>query len=165
MQLTYIEIAIFIHLFLGFTTMVTGLFIYTKKDLTIWSTNKILYYLIPHLFTAITAFTLTPLLEFSPFKVLAIATFLAFFQCIHRLNQGDYVKAKYGMYGAYLGLWIAFFGTLAPSRILGYRLWIKIFGLNVPTAVNLWLLLLAAIVMFTIQQAIVKTIELKQSKI
>ena len=157
--------AVFIHVFIAFTTIFSGLLVYTQKDLKVWSTNKIWFYLIPHLLTAITAFTLSPLLEFSFFKVLAVATFLAFFQCINRLRFNDLVRARYGMYGAYMGLCIAFVGTLAPGRTLGYRLWIKTLGLNLSLAFNIWLILLAAMVIFTIQQAIVKTIELKRTKI
>jgi uncharacterized membrane protein len=110
----------FVHAFFAFWTLTSGILVYISKEESLWSKPKIWLYLIPHLVTAITGLFLRSSFEpISPFKVLTIKTMLAFARMVYLILKNEYVRARRTMFGAYIGLVIAFVGTLHPDRLFG----------------------------------------------
>lgn len=115
-----------IHAFFAFWTLISGFFVYAQREL-LWSKGQIWLYLIPHLITAITGLFLRSSFQpISPFKVLSVITIIAFCISIFRIYQNNYIKARKNMLGAFVGLCIAFVGTLYPERLFGGILFEKV---------------------------------------
>jgi uncharacterized membrane protein len=72
------------------------------------------------LITAITGLFLRSSFEpISPFKVLSIITIFAFSRTIYLISKKEFVIARRTMLGAFIGLIIAFVGTLYLYRLFG----------------------------------------------
>lgn len=129
-----------LHAFFAFWTLTAGFSIYISKEELLWSKHKIWLYLIPHLITAITGLFLRSSFEpISPFKVLSIITILAFARMVYLILKNEFVRARRTMLGAYIGLIIAFVGTLHPDRLFGDMLFGQFIKLSFELAQWIWI--------------------------
>jgi uncharacterized membrane protein len=129
-----------LHVFFAFWTLIAGMLVYVSKEKLLWSKPKIWLYLIPHLITAITGLFLHSSFEpISPFKVLSIITIFAFVRTIYLISKKEYVKSRSNMVGAYIGLIIAFVGTLHPDRLFGDFISGQILKINFDFALWIWI--------------------------
>ena len=128
-----------VHAFFAFATLISGVFVYTQKDSKLWQTPRIWLYLIPHLITAITGLFFGKFNQISIFKALAILTIFQFIRILFLMNKKDFDKPKFIMFGAYVGLCIAFVGTLHPERLLGNSLFVESLNLSVESSEKIWI--------------------------
>lgn len=133
------QLLIFIHAFFAFSTLIMGPSVFLKYNRKIWAAKLVWIYLIAHFLTAITAFTFGDITEISPFKILAVLTIFNFATTCYFLQNDNFQKARQKMFPPYIGLCIAFVGTLHPERLLGYRFFIKGLQLNIGLATNIWI--------------------------
>jgi uncharacterized membrane protein len=133
----------FVHAFFAFWTLTAGILVYVSKEKLLWSKPKIWLYLIPHLVTAITGLFLRSSFEpISPFKVLSIVTILAFAWIFYLLYKKEFVRSRRTMLGAYIGLTIAFVGTLHPERLFGDILFGQYLSIGLDLALQIWITLM-----------------------
>jgi uncharacterized membrane protein len=129
-----------LHAFFAFWTLTAGFSIYISKEESLWSKPKIWLYLIPHLITAITGLYLRSSFEpISPFKVLSVITIFAFIRTVYLIYKKESTKARRTMLGAYIGLVIAFVGTLHPDRLFGDILFGQFIKLSFELAQWIWI--------------------------
>jgi uncharacterized membrane protein len=133
----------FLHAFFAFWTMISGLLVYINRDKDLWSESKIYLYLIPHLITAITGLFMRSSFEpISPFKVLSVITLFAFIRTVYLINKKEFVTSRRNMLGAYIGLTIAFVGTLHPERLFGDMLFGQYLNTGLDLALQIWIALM-----------------------
>jgi uncharacterized membrane protein len=133
----------FVHAFFAFWTMISGLLVYINRDKDLWSESKIYLYLIPHLITAITGLFLRSSFEpISPFKVLSVVTIFGFVWTVYLISKKEFVRSRSNMLGAYIGLIIAFVGTLHPERLFGDMLFGQYLNMGLDLALQIWITLM-----------------------
>ncbi len=148
------QFLIFIHAFFAFGTLIMGPLVFLQYNRKVWESSLIWFYLIAHFLTAITGLFFGNIAEISPFKILALITIINFGITAFRLQQKNYAKARTTMFPAYVGLCIAFIGTLHPERILGHRFFIQGFKIDSTLATNIWILMMISSVITAIIVAI-----------
>ena len=132
------SMTILIHTIFAFWTLISGFLVFISSDQKIWGKSRIWLYTVPHLLTAITGLLMGQLTSISPFKVLSALTIYNFIRAWILINKGEYTRARANMLGAYVGLCIAFIGTLHPYRLLGSIFLIDTLGFDVDLATNIW---------------------------
>ncbi len=154
---------IFIHAFFAFATLISGVFVYSAKDSILWQKPTLWLYLLPHLITAITGLSFGSLFEFSPFRVLSLLTIVTFARVVYCISKQKFDTAKAKMFPAFVGLCIAFVGTLHPERLLGYRFLVKGLGFSVDSGEKVWIAMMLIAVVVAIMVAIQSVLKKRKS--
>ena len=132
-----------LHAFFAFWTLISGIWVYLRSNTSVWSKNRIWFYLIPHLITAISGlFLKSGFKPISPFYVLSVVTILVFISAVFMLSKQNWSGVRRRMLGAYIGLTIAFVGTLHPNRLFGDIVWSEWFKLSFDYALWIWIFLM-----------------------
>ncbi len=142
------SLIIFTHVVFAICTLFLGVVFYLPKYKYLWEGQSIFLYLYAHMFTAFTGFFLggfglTAILSYSPFKVLSAITIFAFVLTLLALKKKNYERARSIMLGTYIGLCIAFVGTLFPLRIIGSFLFFDILNISESLAIKVWQVIFA----------------------
>jgi uncharacterized membrane protein len=135
------------HLIIALLTFLFGFYVFARKLTFSFENPFVIIYINLHLATAATGLFIGDLdvTKFSPFQWLSVITIIAYIQSFRRIYTKKFERARIPMFGAYLGLCIAFAGALHPNRITGYRLWRSFLGLNSQDANQYWSILMIGV--------------------
>ena len=153
------------HAFFAFSTLIMGPLVFRKNNSKIWEKSTIWFYLIAHLITAFTGLFFSAFNEITPFKLLAVLTIINFSTATIYLSKKNFEKAKRNMFPPYIGLCIAFVGTLHPERLLGYKFFISGLKLDLSFASSLWAFLMISSVIGATIIATRSVIENRKSRV